>query len=115
MIGGPRISKPISPAKLTNYDEEHNEEKEFRKLRERNDKEEVYTSVIVPNYQKVQNVPYGTIECESSPRKQGLNLSRIASNNKEKYWRDHMATNIQSLSCFKTLVSYPILIIIFKL
>ncbi|TNV81210.1 hypothetical protein FGO68_gene3494 [Halteria grandinella] len=75
---------------------------EHNKIREMNEREERVTMSMLPNYSKLQNIPFGTNQCESSP-KHSLDKRRVASTSKEKFWRDHLATNIQVFTGFRLI------------
>eukprot|EP00347_Sterkiella_histriomuscorum_P014478 403360721 len=79
---------------------EETEQEKHAKSQERNRWNERYSSLTISNYLDQLSTPYGIIACEQVEQYQ-LSHKRIASNSREKYWRDHMATNINGFNAYK--------------
>lgn len=62
-------------------------------MREMNEREERHTRSMISNFHKIQHIPFGTNQCEVSP-KHSLDKRRVASTSKEKFWRDQLSSNI---------------------
>ncbi|CDW85861.1 UNKNOWN [Stylonychia lemnae] len=90
-------------SRLNQFNIRNEEEKNrIRFQEELNEWHEKYSSLNISNYQDQVSVPFGTEGCEQPVQNTQLSHRRFASNSKERYYRDQFASNMNTLSAYKT-------------